>query len=78
MVEFFDDLIDDDMEYNDSDYLENCCADCGSRSVSECDCCGMPLCHQCSEGSGNFCNACLSDPNFSERMAEIFADQSAA
>ena len=79
MVEFYDDLIDEEMDNDDyeRDDIEHSCVDCGSPSCCECDCCGMPMCHQCSEGSGNFCNSCLADPNFSNRMAEIFAEQGA-
>lgn len=54
---------------------ERACLDCyAPDAICQCDCCGGPLCHQCAEGSGNFCNGCLADPNFNERMAELYVE----
>ena len=67
-----------DFELDELDFEnETICLDCGELSnVDACQCCGGPLCYQCSECNAGFCNECLKSPDFSERMAELYAEQS--
>lgn len=77
-----DELIDDEEDgfirdpYLDFDMsLESMCSNCGDLgSIDACQCCGGPLCHICHECSAGFCDECLKSPDFSERMAELYAE----
>lgn len=64
-----DDWDDEGWEEEDP---ETACMNCGKPTSCEgCQCCGGALCYYCSEVSAGFCDACLADPGFSERMAEL-------
>ena len=62
----------EDWENEEEDW-ENVC-ECGRPGVSNCDCCGSPLCFIHAECNGNFCNACLCNPHMSERMEQLYAE----
>lgn len=69
---------EDDSDYDDGGYqasldAEECCVNCSSSALDACGCCGADLCPQCAECGCGFCDNCLKDPEFSERMAEIYA-----
>jgi hypothetical protein len=67
----------EEQEYSDEDYeedeFENFC-ECGQPGVSNCDCCGAPLCVMCSECQANFCDDCLKDPNFDRKMEQRYTE----
>ena len=55
-------------EYDDEDDVENICVECGEHGVTECDCCGAPLCVMHSECQANFCMSCSKHPEFDKMM----------
>lgn len=55
--------------------IETACMNCGELDSGDgCQCCGGPLCWVCAEVSAGFCDACLADPGFGDRMAELLGE----